>query len=332
MSGRVIIVGDIHGCLAELRALLGELRLDASDRLVTVGDLVGKGPDGAGVVRFFRQGGHEAVLGNHDAELLDWRAGRRRGRLPPSHRRHAKAMSQQDWDWLAALPLWLELPELGVIVVHAGLVPGVALEDQRPRDLMSMRSLRGDGTASTRVDDGEPWAGRWNGPARVVFGHDALRGLQRWRHAIGLDTGCCYGGRLAALVLPEDRVVFQRAVAVHHPAQMGAVRVCQVAELRAPRAISSGHDEEGRIREVIVVATSSGEPRAYVNRCKHLPIPLDGGGRSFLSDDGAHLMCGTHGALYRLEDGYCVEGPCEGDSLERVPLRVEADGTVVLIP
>ena len=63
---RTVVVGDVHGCIEELEELLRAVALRPTDRLVSVGDLVGKGPDGAAVVRFFRQGGHEAVRGNHD--------------------------------------------------------------------------------------------------------------------------------------------------------------------------------------------------------------------------------------------------------------------------
>lgn len=330
MSGRTLIVGDIHGCLDELRALLEEARFGAGDRLISVGDLVGKGPDGAGVVRFLREGGHEAVLGNHDDKLLRWRAGTTNKKLKPTHQRDADAMSDADWAWLEALPLYLEVPEHDTIVVHAGLIPGVPLEEQRREDLLHMRTLRPDGTGSSRQGDGEPWASQWRGPQRVVFGHDAIRGLQRWPHAVGLDTGCCYGGRLSGLLLPANRVVSQRAFAPYEAVETVPVKVCELDALDRPRTVISGILDNGRPREVIVVRTEDGEPRAYVNVCMHLPVPLDGGSREFLSMDGCSLMCGTHGALYRFEDGYCFEGPCEGTSLEPVSWTVDDDGWVIV--
>ena len=99
MAERTIIVGDIHGCLAELRELLGTLGFSDEDRLIAVGDLVGKGPDGAGVVRFFREGGHQSVLGNHDAKLLAARRGERDKPLGEAHRAHADALSAPPRVW-----------------------------------------------------------------------------------------------------------------------------------------------------------------------------------------------------------------------------------------
>ncbi|MCC7535103.1 MAG: Rieske 2Fe-2S domain-containing protein [Deltaproteobacteria bacterium] len=83
----------------------------------------------------------------------------------------------------------------------------------------------------------------------------------------------------------------------------------------------------GRPREVIVLLDDDGLPRAFENLCKHLPVPLDGASGDVLSDDGRHLLCGTHGALYRFADGYCVSGPCEGDQLDAHDVEI-VDGRV----
>ena len=90
--------------------------------------------------------------------------------------------------------------------MHAGAVPGVPFEKQTREHLTTMRSIDQDGNPTKRIE-GRPWGAVWPGPERIVFGHDAIRGLQRHRFATGLDTGCVYGRRLTALLLPERRLV-----------------------------------------------------------------------------------------------------------------------------
>ena len=205
---RTLLIGDVHGCNDELGELLKKAGFSSEDRLVLVGDLVAKGPDSEGVVKRARELGALAVLGNHDAHLLDVRAGLSK---KAHHSKLAASMSEADWRYLDQLPLWLDFPELNCLVVHGGLIPGVELERQPRHVLLNMRSLDAEGHASMRVDGGVPWASRWPGPRHVVFGHDALRGLQQHPHATGLDTGCVYGRELTGLWLPENRLVWVKA-------------------------------------------------------------------------------------------------------------------------
>lgn len=85
-------------------------------------------------------------------------------------------------------------------------------------------------------------------------------------------------------------------------------------------------------REMIVVAAADGSPRAYLNECKHLPIPLDSGTRRFLNAQKTHLVCLTHGATYRVDTGLCVGGPCQDQTLTRFDTEVEAGRLYVLLP
>ncbi len=208
---RTLVIGDVHGCLVELEALLAACEHRPGERVVFVGDLVAKGPSSRGVLRRAVALGAEAVLGNHDVHVLRFREAQRLGKRAPKtsadHRAVAESLSADDWRWLESRPYTLRLPEFGVLVVHAGLVPGVALEAQRTEDLVAMRSLLPDGTASKRLEAGVPWASRWTGPEHVIFGHDAVSGLQRHAHATGIDTGCVYGRSLTACVLPGHELV-----------------------------------------------------------------------------------------------------------------------------
>jgi nitrite reductase/ring-hydroxylating ferredoxin subunit len=65
----------------------------------------------------------------------------------------------------------------------------------------------------------------------------------------------------------------------------------------------------------------------YVNSCPHLGTPLEWMPDRFLSVDGSCIVCATHGAEFRIDDGECLRGPCVGERLERVMIEIE-DGTV----
>jgi nitrite reductase/ring-hydroxylating ferredoxin subunit len=91
--------------------------------------------------------------------------------------------------------------------------------------------------------------------------------------------------------------------------------------------------------EALVLRDRDGLPRAYLNRCRHLPVPLVVlrpkrppivESTEFLSADGAALECRTHGAQFRLDDGMCIEGPCEGLPLYAIPLELEGDALYLL--
>jgi predicted phosphodiesterase len=213
---RTVLVGDTHGCLDELEDLLRRAGVDdTADRVVLVGDITSKGPDSQGVVALARERGFRSVLGNHDAKVLSLRhAGADEATsagAPGTHAHVAASLTPDDWLYLESLPLYLPLPDLKALVVHGGLVPGVPL-DQQPRHLLlNMRSIAPNGDPSKRADGGVPWASLWSGPDHVVFGHDAVRGLQRHPFATGLDTGCVYGRALTALILPEHRLISVRA-------------------------------------------------------------------------------------------------------------------------
>jgi hypothetical protein len=208
---KTVVIGDVHGCSDELASLLHACGCGASDEIVLVGDLVAKGPDSRGVLALAREHRARAVRGNHDAHVLRYRRAVEAGRVPPplrpSHAAVARALDESDWQVLTSLPLFLRLPAHDTIVVHAGLVPGVPLEAQDPELLMNLRTIRPDGSGSRAPNDGVLWGSLWRGPELVVFGHHARAGLQQHPFAIGLDTGCVYGGRLTAYLLPERRFV-----------------------------------------------------------------------------------------------------------------------------
>lgn len=206
--GRTLFIGDVHGCSVELEELLERLQVSDDDRVVFVGDLIGRGPDSRGVLRQAERIGATTVIGNHERRLLVVRQARGLGilgpRLGPDHEALYASLDDRDWSLVEAELPYLELPEHNVVVVHAGVVPGVPVEDESIETLTRIRSLDADGNPSDRYRQ-IPWAAAYRGPVHVVFGHNARRGLQLFEYATGLDTGCVYGGSLTAMALDEGQ-------------------------------------------------------------------------------------------------------------------------------
>lgn len=202
--GRTIFIGDIHGCYDELTQLLEKLRLQHDDRVFAVGDLTVKGPKSVEVLDLFANDSRFAsVVGNHDLALVrHWR-----DQKSPLNQAQAKAFQELNTKddryflYLASLPFFIDLGSH--VVVHAGVRPGIRLEKQSSDDLVELRTLGEDRTSR----EGTPWYEIYEGRATVMFGHWPTPEPRLEKHAIGLDTGCVYGGQLTAYVLETREFV-----------------------------------------------------------------------------------------------------------------------------
>ena len=83
-------------------------------------------------------------------------------------------------------------------------------------------------------------------------------------------------------------------------------------------------------REIFVVREDD-RVFGYVNSCPHQGTPLNWQDDRFISDDSGLILCASHGALFEIEDGACVSGPCAGQALKAVALALDVEGRVVLI-
>lgn len=144
------------------------------------------------VVRFVRESRALCVRGNHDDAALNalykWKQGELV--LEPSHPyAYVQQLTADDVDFLEQLPFTISLPQQQAIVVHAGIVPGVSLTEQIPRDMYKMRALVPSEPRATTKQwvayekapkdrASHAWAKEWIGPPHVYFGHHASAGLQ----------------------------------------------------------------------------------------------------------------------------------------------------------
>jgi diadenosine tetraphosphatase ApaH/serine/threonine PP2A family protein phosphatase len=208
MNARTIVIGDIHGCYDELLALLDKVQAGADDRIIAVGDLIVKGERNREVLDLFMSDARlSSVLGNHDRAILRYWRGKKKKLNEQQHacRLQLENGRERYEAYLASLPLMLDLGEY--LVVHAGLRPGVALEDQTAKDLTDLRTLEGKPSSPK----GTPWYEVYDGAQTVLFGHWPSPTVRRGARAIGLDTGCVYGYELTAYIVETGEFVQVKA-------------------------------------------------------------------------------------------------------------------------
>lgn len=99
------------------------------------------------------------------------------------------------------------------------------------------------------------------------------------------------------------------------------IRLC------APNELSEGQSRGFTVAELqLLVVRREGQVYAYQNRCPHRGIPLEWQPDQFLDSSASLIQCATHGALFLIESGECVAGPCSGQSLQALSCRENADG------
>lgn len=236
---RTVVIGDIHGMLAELRELLDAAKVWRGDRVVFLGDLIDKGPEGPEVVSFVRRAGYECVLGNHEEKALRWLKHEevRLAKIAANPKQQAPAnpmkpwggsedawrvLSPEDVEWLRTLPMTIDLGG-NMVAVHAGFLPRTPIAKQHKNDMCRMRwidPVKNKMVSMDKSPDGIAtpegsrfWMELWDGQEGVVYGHvvhtlDAPRvdvrpgGPRTWCY--GIDTGGVHGGKLTALVLRDE--------------------------------------------------------------------------------------------------------------------------------
>ena len=228
LTGPFDLIGDVHGCAAELRALLTELgyavapdgtgaRHPEGRTAVLVGDLVDRGPDTPGVLRLVMgmvaAGDALCVSGNHEAKLVRALKG---ARVQPTHglAESLEQLAGEPEEFRAAALRFMDglishyvLDDGRLVVAHAGLK-----EAYHGRASGRVRSfaLYGDTTGETDelgLPVRYPWAREYRGSAAVVYGHTPVPRAEWVNGTICLDTGVVFGGRLTALRWPERELV-----------------------------------------------------------------------------------------------------------------------------
>ncbi len=207
MNGRLIAIGDIHGCHHEFAELLARLSPGRDDRIILLGDLINRGPDSLRVIEIARENRLISLLGNHELRLLKFhRTGDRKWLKEGDEATLAKFQSA-DWAYLEGMLLTFEEPTLNTVFVHGGFLPDQPWQKQPAEIVTRIQVIDADGKPAKRADaaTAPPWADLWSGPPFVVYGHTPRPEIYKLKWSVGIDTGCVLGGHLTAYELTEKR-------------------------------------------------------------------------------------------------------------------------------
>lgn len=230
------VIGDVHGCLDELKRLIEEIkpRLNDEDQLIFVGDLVDKGPDSPGVVQYVRELAHRhdtvLVMGNHEEKHCRFhkKATENRDYTKTKKWEEIKSiqdrLSDEDRAFLFEGRLCYTWP--GYVVIHGGIPDSITslgnslmLSDlnskkvsERYKQLLRTRYQDPNGwmvqLGQENLSRDSYWAETYDGRfGTAIYGHEAYHNLKqpyRCRNAIGIDLGCVYGNVLCCIEIQDS--------------------------------------------------------------------------------------------------------------------------------
>lgn len=243
MGKKIAVFGDPHACVREVKELYEKLSWQSLDEIWSAGDNIHRGPDDHGTVEFIRTHFTGSVMGNHEETFLkQWSQYKKDGYLPkkPDKAKTIRELTEEDVEWIKGLSRMHIDDTMGLVIVHAGLFPGINFFQQPPNVVrVSMihprrgydsrwwgpdapRQGHGKTEEESRTEGWRRWYEDWDHPYRVVFGHAVFAQPQIFQprktkagYVVAVDTGGCFGGSLTAAIFEDDKPPVFESVKAH---------------------------------------------------------------------------------------------------------------------
>ncbi len=206
----IIVYGDIHGCLDEFKKLRDKVQPNSNDIEISVGDFLNKGPHSIKTLRYIIKNSILSVMGNNEGKMIKiYKKYTQEGKrylnsIKPHERTTLEGLKESDIEHLKSLPYFWKFNNLTVL--HGGLTKDTKLDEnldtKTKKEIMLTRFLDKN-LNPIPWDDFENrykfWSEIYDGrEGFIVFGHHPFSKPKADKYALGIDTGCVYGGKLTA--------------------------------------------------------------------------------------------------------------------------------------
>lgn len=223
---RHIVIGDVHGCINELKVLLHSMNLSTDDKVIFVGDLIHKGPYQNEVIDFVMSNNYTLVIGNHEEKQLRWERkvsyGKKINMLGVDD---YVTIGQERVDWITKnsfLTYSFDVSGRTFMIVHGGIENRKIFNSDvrttkfididkkdRLRSVLRTRFVSHENGAmvslGSETSEDMYWADVYDGRyGHVIFGHQFFKDVKFFNYATGIDTGCVYGNKLTAAVIDSN--------------------------------------------------------------------------------------------------------------------------------
>ena len=212
MAKRLIVYGDIHGCLDEFKLLRKKINPTKKDIEVVVGDFLNKGPYSIETMKYIKKNKIISIMGNNEARVIRYIKDKENGNKHLD--KVVDGLKKGDIKFIKSLPYFLKIKN--ITIVHGGIPFDVKLNKkltkEQKKELTMLRYYDKDlNSLSWREKDKlyKYWAELYDGrEGFVVYGHNPFKKPRIDKYAVGIDTGCVYGGKLTAIIFKKKKKVF----------------------------------------------------------------------------------------------------------------------------
>lgn len=210
---KLIVYGDIHGCYNELEQLRQKINPKKDDTEICVGDVITRGKDSIKTLRYLQTNNIKSVLGNHEDKIIRYLAHQKNIKKNPikldeDEKNIVSQLNAKDIEYLEYMPVFMRFGD--ITILHGGLQNHQNLDALSKKSCAKVLRLRFLDENHNFVSYGQEnekstfWADVYDGnQGFVVYGHQKFKEVKVNENALGVDTGCVYGGKLSAAIFED---------------------------------------------------------------------------------------------------------------------------------